>query len=554
MEKDYSILVGGEAGQGSRKAGLLIAKVLNRVGYKIFIYDDYQSLIRGGHNFSKIRASEKDILSHREKIDFLLALNKDTIEKHKKNLDENGVIVYNGDNSSKEKEIGIPAKEIVEKEGGIPIMQNAALVAGFGRVIGIEWETMEEVLKEEFPKKTELNLKIAKRAFNKTGDSPIKIEKLEKEPVPLLTGNEAIALGATKAGLDLYIAYPMTPATSILHYLAAYRKEFDICVCQLENEIAVITAAIGAAYTGAKTMVGTSGGGFALMTEGISLAAQSETPVLIVESQRSGPATGVPTYVEQADLLFVLESGHGDFLRFVAAPGDANEAFLLAGMLLNLSWKYQTPSILLIDKEISESTFCFDKSLVEKVKNEKPLLWDGSGEYKRYKNTKDGISPLAYPGQKNVISKATSYEHDEFGITIEEEEDVIKEMQDKKLRKFKKMREEVDNIEAVKVYGNKNSKTAIIAWGSTKGPAKEAAEKLDIKMIQPIIIQPFPEKQMKEALLGVEKIISIETNALGQMEKVLNCHGIKADERILKYTGRPFVPEEIIKEVRKLGD
>ena len=549
MKNDYSILVGGEAGQGSRKAGLVIAKLFNQLGYRIFIYDDYQSLIRGGHNFSQIRAAEKDVLSHRQKIDFLLALDENTIEQHQNDLDEKGVLIFNSDRIQSKQGIGLPIEKITKELGGIPIMANTALIAGFGKIIGLDWQIIEDVLRKEISKGIDLNLKIAKQIYQQT-ESRSKIEKIDNKPGLLLTGNEAIALGAVKAGLDIYFAYPMTPASGLLHYLAEHQKDFNIAVSQLENEITVINTAIGAAYAGARAMVGTSGGGFALMTEGISLAAQSETPIVVVESQRPGPATGVPTYTGQADLLFCLSAGHGDFIRFVIAPGDAEECFFWAGKILNLAWQYQTPAILLVDKEISESTFCLDKNILDKMKCELPLLWDGKEDYKRYKDTKDGISPLAFPGQAKVVSKATSYEHDEFGITIEEDEEEIKKMVDKRLRKFQKMREEVDKMEAVKIYGNKNSDKAIIVWGSTKGPAKEAAEKLDIKMIQPIIIEPFPSKQMEQALKGVKKIISIETNALAQMEKVLNCQGIKIDDRILKYDGRPFLPEEIYEKLR----
>jgi len=549
MKKDYSILIGGAAGEGSRVAGLLGAKLLNKLGYRIFIYDDYQSLIRGGHNFSKIRASEKKILSQRRGIDFLLALNKDTIERHKDNLGKKGIIIYNSD-KMKDRGIGIPIEKITKEEGGIPIMKNAALLGGFAKVIGMDWKIAEEVFKKELTKKTDLNLKIAKRAYRETKNL-IKIEKLDQEPLSLLTGNEAISLGAVKAGLNLYLAYPMTPASSILHYLAAHQEEFNIAVSHPENEIAVINMALGAAYAGARTMVGTSGGGFALMTEALSMAAQSETPILIVESQRTAPSSGVPTYTGQGDLFFVMGAGHGDFLRFVIAPGDAEEAFYLTGEALNLAWKYQTPAILLVDKEVSENTFSVDKDIEKKVRPENFLARNKKGNYKRYKDTKEGISPLAFPGQKNIISKATSYEHDEFGISTEEEKDIEK-MQNKRLRKFKKMAQEVEKLEAVKTYGKKNSQKAIVVWGSTKGPALEAAEKLGIKMIQPIFFQPFPEKQMRKALKGVKKLISIEGNSLGQMEQVLRCYGIKPDNRILKYTGRPFLPEEIEERVKKI--
>lgn len=560
MKKDYSILIGGAAGEGSRVAGLIGAKLLNKLGYRIFIYDDYQSLIRGGHNFSKIRASEKNILSQRRGIDFLLALNKDTAVRHRDELEQKGIIIYNSD-KMKDKGIGIPIEKITKEEGGIPIMKNVALLGGFAKVIGMDWKIAEEVFKKELTKKTDLNLKIAKRAYRETKNL-IKIEKLDQEPLSLLTGNEAISLGAVKAGLNLYLAYPMTPASSILHYLAAHQEEFGIAVSHPENEIAVINMALGAAYAGARTMVGTSGGGFALMTEALSMAAQSETPILIVESQRTAPSSGVPTYTGQGDLFFVMGAGHGDFLRFVIAPGDAEEAFYLTGEALNLAWKYQTPAILLVDKEVSENTFSVDKDIEKKVRPafgearlkrrpENFLARNKKGNYKRYKDTKGGISPLAFPGQKNIISKATSYEHDEFGISTEEEKDIEK-MQNKRLKKFKKMAQEVEKLEAVKTYGKKNSQKAIVVWGSTKGPALEAVEKLGIKMIQPIFFQPFPEKQMRKALKGVEKLISIEGNSLGQMEQVLRCYGIKPDNRILKYTGRPFLPEEIEEKLKKI--
>ena len=552
MTHDYSILIGGAAGQGSRKAGLIIAKLLSEFGYRIFIYDDYQSLIRGGHSFSQIRASKSKVLSHRKKIDFLLALDETTVKKHRADLDEKGIIIYDSDevSLSDKKAVGIAIKTIVKKTGGVSIMGNVALVAGFAKIIGIDWKILEKLFKKEFKKFQELNIKIAKAAFD-SSPNLFKIKRLNQKQAPLLTGNEAVALGAVKAGLDFYVAYPMTPATGILHYLAKHKKDFNIAVAQLENEVGVVNAAVGAAYTGARTMVGTSGGGFALMTEGFSLAAQSEIPLVVVESQRMSPASGVPTYNGQGDLLFALTAGHGDILRFVIAPGDADEACFWAGKILNLSWKYQTPSILLIDKEISESTFNFDKNILDKIKCEKPLVWDKKGKYLRYKNTKKGISPFAFPGEKNAIVKANSYEHDEFGITIDDEEGIEK-MQDKRLRKFREMKKEVDKLEAVKIYGKKQTKKAIVVWGSTKGPAKEAAEKLGIKMIQPIILEPFPEKQMKKALKGVNKLVLLETNGLGQMEKVLNCYGIKVDKKILKYNARPFLPEEIEKQLSKL--
>ena len=548
MSKDFSILIGGEAGQGSRMAGLIIAKFFNQLGYRIYIYEDYQSLIRGGHNFSQIRASEKKFQSRKKEIDFLLALDKNTLNLHKKNLSKNGIIIFNGDRIGSKEGIGIPIEKITKEMGGIPIMANTALISSFAKIIGVDWQILGEVLKKEIKRETELNLKIAKRVYE-ISKNLLKIEKISKEPSLLLTGNEATALGLAKAGLKFYFAYPMTPATSIMNFLAKM-EDLNVKVIQPENEISVINMALGASFAGAKSAVGTSGGGFALMTEGLSLAGQSETPILIVESQRGGPSTGMPTYNLQGDLLFVLSAGHGDIPRFVIAPGDAAECLYYSGLGLNLAWKYQTPVILLIDKDVSENTFCVNEKILDLIQSEKPLLWAKSGDYKRYKITEDGVSPLAFPGEKDAIVKADSYEHDEFGITIDGEE--VEKMQAKRLRKLETMKKAVEKLPAVKVYGNQNSNIALVAWGITKGAAKEIAENLGIKLIQPIIIEPFPQKQMREVLKGVEKLFSIELNTTGQMAKVLNSQGIKVDGKILKYNGRPFFVKEIEDKLKKL--
>lgn len=552
---DYSILVGGQAGQGSGKAAIVVAKLFSRYGYRVFIFDDYQSLIRGGHNFSQIRASDskEKVLTHKTHIDYLLALDERTIKEHKDYLPENGTVVYNKERISldeglKEEAIGVEAKSIVEEAGGKPMMENVALIGAFIKEIGVEWKDLEEIIKEEFDKATETNLKIAEESYN-TKQGSLNIEKLENKPLSLLTGNQAAALGMVKAGLNLCISYPMTPAAGVLHYLAEYKSELNIGVTQVENEISVMNAAIGAAYSGARSAVATSGGGFALMTEAFSLAAQSETPIVVIESQRGAPGTGVPTYALQGDLKFVLGAGHGDIVRFVVAPGDAEESFYWGGKTLNLSWKYQTPSILLLDKGISENAYQLDDQILEEVEKEEPVLWEREGEYQRYEDKENGISPLSFPAEKGVICKATGYEHDEAGITIEDKENVEK-MQAKRLRKFEQMKEEAEALEgAVKMYGNKDAKKALVSWGLNKGPSKEVAEELGIKMIQVVVMEPFPETQFKKALEGVEELISVESNGLGQLANLISSYGFEVHRRMLKYDARPFLPEEIKKKV-----
>ena len=550
MQKDYSILIGGEAGQGSRFASLIIAQLFNQLGYSIYIYEDYQSLIRGGHNFSQIRAVERGIQARKEEIDFLLALDKKTLDLHGKKLAKNGLVIFNKDRIKTNKGLGIEIEKIPKEIGGKPIMANTALVSAFAKIVGVNWKVLEKVLKKEIRREIDLNLKVGRRAYE-VSKNLLRIKRIPKKSTSLLTGNEAVALGMVKAGLKFYFAYPMTPATSIMNFLARNEDKFKTKVIQPENEISVINMALGASFAGKKSACGTSGGGFALMTETLSLAAQSETPILIVESQRAAPATGVPTYNLQGDLSFVLSAGHGDFVRFVIAPGDANQCLSYSALGLNLAWKYQTPVILLLDKDVSENTFSCDEKILKKIKSEEPLLWNKKGGYKRYRITKDGISPLAFPGQRNVAVKVNSYEHDEYGITTDREKEIMK-MLGKRKRKFKEMEKEVERQKAIEVYGKRNSKVALIGWGISKGPAKEAAENLGIKLIQPIIIEPFPKKQMQRALKGVEKIICVEMNSLGQMAKVIEAQGIKVDAQILKYTGRPFFAREIEEKIRKI--
>ena len=547
--KEISILVGGKAGDGIRQAGHVIARLLNRIGYRIFFYDDYPSLIRGGHNFSIIRASEKRIVAHKETVDVIVALNQDAVDNHKHRLNTGGIILYDSNKADTEG-LGIDFMDIVKKFDGKPIMRNTAAIGALAGVLNIEWSVLETVITDAVEHEIDLNLKIARNAFDRIETPSRSVPKLDQKPLPLVSGNEAIALGAVKAGLNMYIAYPMTPASAILHYLAVHENELGVVTVHPESEISVALMALGAAYAGARTMVGTSGGGFALMTEALSLAGQGELPMVIVEAQRPGPSTGVPTYTMQGDLAFVVNAGHGEILRVVLAPGDAEEAFYSAGLAMNLAWKFQIPAFVLSDKHLSESIFSFEADL-DKVKPEKPLLWNNQGEYKRYLDTQNGISPLAFPGNPSAIIKATSYEHDESGITTEEPE-TISRMQRKRLRKRNTLEDELEKYETVKIYGNPDSKTVLLCWGSTKGACIEVAEALDFKVVQPLILEPLPVNALKKALFGADKIIGVEVNATGQLAKLISSHGICIDDMILRFDGRPFTVDVLIDNVKEV--
>lgn len=551
-KKMHSILIGGKAGAGVKSAGKAISDVLSAMGYYVFVLDDYQSLIKGGHNFNIISFDTKPLLSHYQEIDAIIALDEKTVNLHKSKLKKSGEILYDlGSCKITGKSArGVPADVFVKEVEGIPIMKNVVLLGALASVFGINFKLIQEVIKKTYSKKTEQNIQVAKKGYDFAEKNFKKICSLKQKgkSKELMTGNEAIALGAVKAGLKNYIAYPMTPSTSILHYLAQNSEKFNVNVVQPENETSSAIMAIGSAYAGAKTMIGTSGGGFALMTEAVSLMGMSETPVLIIESQRPGPSTGVPTYTAQADLNFVINSGHGDFPRIILAPGTNEEAFFKSAEAMNLAWKYQTPVILLSDKHLSESmkTFSVDTSKVKpteitlsKVKN-----------YKRYAFSKDGISPLLFPGTKGTIVKSSGYEHDEYGITTEEPEMIVK-MNNKRLKKMEAMQKEIEKLNSVNCFGK--GKNIIITWGSTIGATLEAAKTMkNVKVIQPVYLMPFPAKKLGKLLNGAKKIVCVELNATGQLVDLIFAKtGIKVHKKILKYDGREFEPSALSKELKR---
>ncbi|MCL4378745.1 MAG: 2-oxoacid:acceptor oxidoreductase subunit alpha [Actinobacteria bacterium] len=547
--KELSILIGGKAGEGIDTSGALIGRILSRLGYRVYIYREYPSLIRGGHTFSIIRASEKQIGSHYNSIDILLALNQETIDAHKNRLKNDSFILYNSDAGRAEKGTGIPVDKIIKEENANPVMKNTCIIGALCKSAGIKWKILEDVFKKHMPKETELNLKLAKHGYDEASQF-INTETLSNKVLPLITGNEAIGLGFLKAGLTTYMAYPMTPSTGILHFLAQISvAEPTLKVLQPESEIGVILMALGCIYAGEKTAIGTSGGGFCLMVEGLSFSSMAELPVSIVLGQRTGPSTGLPTYTSQSELLFALTCGHGGFFRIVVAPGDAREAYFWSALSLSMSWKYQIPSIILSDKTLAEGTYSFTAEPLN-FSEENIGLWKKKEQYKRYLNTENGISPLAFPPDKNAIVKVNSYEHDEYGITTEDSS-LTKTMQEKRFRKNRLLFEEIEKYETIKSYGNKNSEDAILTWGSNKSVCIEAGEILGMRVIQPIVMSPFPVNKLNDALKGVSKIICVENNIDGQLASLVKYYGISVDRKILKYDGRPFTVDELISEIKK---
>jgi len=544
VAKDFSVIIGGRAGDGIDKSGLIIARILSELGYRIYIERDYPSIIRGGHTFSMIRACEEKIFCPKTKIDFLLALNQDCISFHKDKLVNPDSVIYDPD-AVKSTGMPISATAIIKEENAPTVTRNSCMVAAFCKATGIEWGILEKVFKDNISREIELNLKVALKAYNEAKEL-LKIEKLAQKPLPLFTGSETIGMGLVKGKMDAYLAYPMTPSSPILHFLAEQAQNFGIKVIHPESEIAVIMMALGFSYAGKRAAVGTSGGGFCLMTEGLSFSAMAELPVIIIMGQRTGPSTGLPTYSGQTELNFVLNAGHGEFVRFIAGPGDLEEAHFWSQAAMNISWRYQIPSFIMTDKTLNEACASFDESMAGGIEEE-AVLWDKTKPYKRYLDTENGISSFAFPGTKDAIVKINSYEHEESGITIEDTV-TTKKMQDKRLRKKDIILKELEEkYEMVKTYGNADSPTALLTWGSNKGACIEIGKKLGLKVIIPSVLSPFPKNQFALAMKGNKKLVCVECNATGQLANLVSNCGFKVDEKILKYDGRPFFLEEIEK-------
>lgn len=545
----FSFLVGGAAGYGVKKTGAVAADLFASMGREVFVMDDYQSLIRGGHNFTVVTTRLDTVQSHYMKADVIVCLDDRSLKNHRENLSDGGMLIFNSDESDFEEGIGVPFSSLAKDYDRPDLILGVGAVAALCASLGMSKEETMELVGKSYPSGKKQNTKYAGEVYDELDgklDEPIELEKGESE-LPLFYGNEAIALGASAGGLNVYFAYPMTPASSILHYLAKHSKKLGIAVIHPESEIAVMNMAIGATFSGARTMVGTSGGGFALMEEAFSLAGMAEAPVLAVLSSRPGPSTGVPTYTEQGDLKFALGQGHGEFPKIVASPGTVEEAFNLTAEMLNLCWKYQVPGILLTEKHLSESAMTVDLK-PEDIVIEGPKTADDGEDYLRYKITDDGVSPLKFPPSNSMI-KWNSYEHSEDGITTEDAETIAK-MHDARFRKGETVEKALREMKTVNVFGN--SGPLIFTYGSTTMSVLEAlkAGGIEATVVQPIYLEPFPKWALKD--FDDSNPIVIEQSVSELFAKLIREKtGISPKKVIKKYDGRPFDPEELAEAIKE---
>lgn len=548
-EDVFTFIVGGKAGEGVRKAGSVAARLFASMGRQVFHMDDYGSLIKGGHNFSVVSTTRRRITSHYMKADLVVAPDKRSYDLHKKHLADGGILVYNSDAVKDVVGLGVPLMTEAKKYPNPDLKIGVGAVAILAASVGWDRERIKSLIENEYPRDIENNVAYAMTIYDivhtKIGKK-FHLDEGDRER-PIITGNEAIALGAAAGGLDVYFAYPMTPSSSVLHYLASHEKDLGVVAVHPENEIAVINMAIGSTLAGAKAMVGSSGGGFALMQEAFSLAGMVEAPLLCTLGSRPGPSTGVPTYTSQGDLNFAIHQGHGEFPRIVASPGSMEEAFYLAAELLDLLWRFQTPGILLTEKHLAESRMTVDID-VSKAKWPEPLM-HRRGEYKRYLDTENGVSPLLFPPSKELI-KWDGYEHDELGITTEDP-DTIAKMQDKRQRKGKAIIDYMKGMHTVNIFGEKGP--VILTYGSTTMSVLEAlkAAKMEATVVQPIYLEPLPVWEL-EKYKGGEAIV-VEQSCMGQFASMLKEKvGIEPKAVIKKYDGRPFDPVDLAAKIKEV--
>jgi len=548
----FTFLVGGEAGHGVRTAGTVASDLFGEAGRYVFQMDDYQSLIRGGHNFSVVSSSSSPIFSQYLKADLAVALDARSVDLHREHLSTDGVLVYNSDAVKQDipGAVGLPLSELAKGYSHAELRLGVGSISVLATATGMARDALADFVARKYQRDAENNVAYALSVYDVAVDKLSGRRQLKKGDAPArtLTGNEAIGLGTYAGGLDMYFAYPMTPASSVLHYLAAHAAEFGITVVHPESEIAVMNMAIGAASVGARTAVGSSGGGVALMEEAMSLAGMSETPILCVLSSRPGPSTGVPTYTAQGDLSFALNQGHGEFPRIVASPGTVEEAYRLAAELMALTWAFQTPAILLTEKHLSESrmTVVLPDALPD---GPKPVMDESSAEYGRYADSESGVSPMRFAPSSAVV-KWTSYEHDENGITTEDPES-ISLMHEKRHRKRDSLVEHLRTRVSTNRFGKAGP--LIVTYGSTTMSVREALAfaGLEARVVQPVYLEPFPEWDFDD--LAGEEAIVVEQSCDAQFATLLRRRtGLRVVASVLQYDGRPFDPEDLAKRLQEV--
>ena len=550
--EDLNVVIAGAAGEGVQTIGAVLGDAVSAQGYAVFSWQEFESRIRGGQNSYSIRISEEVRNAPLMEADILLSLNQGAAEKYGPLLKAGGVLLAEKERPV-ERMITIPFTDIAVKELGGEIYANTIAVGALVGTLGMELDTLKQVLARQFVGKgdevVKANQAAAERGHSLADEAckevcPWRLPKSEA-PYYFISVNEAIPTAAAYAGCRFMAAYPMSPSTAIITFLARQEERLGIFTEQAEDEIAAINMAIGASYAGVRAMTATSGGGFALMVEAVSLAGMIETPVVIVIAQRPGPATGLPTRTAQGDLLFAINAGHGEFPKLVLAPSDPKDAFHKTVRAFNLADKYQTPVIILTDQFLSDSRFTIEDFELDNVA---PISYLANPakikDYKRYLLTKDGISPRLYPGHSEHLVGIDSDEHDEEGHITEDLAKTAVAMVKKRLVKLEGLKKEIRPPEEVFLD---SSEVVLVGWGSSRGAILEGIQLLkqdgvEAGMIHFTELWPLPDYAFPKG----KKYWNVESNATGQLARLLKSeYGLTFKRSINRYDGLPLTGEYI---------
>lgn len=561
----FTIRIGGEAGQGLLSVGNILLKAIATEGWHLFAHQDYESRIRGGHNVFEIRLAKHPVTTYETASDVLVALDRQTIPLHKDQLKKGGVIIYDpslvGQTYQDQDYVEVAFSTIAQKLGQPKVMANAAACGAIWALLSDSVGRLHDVLAAMFAHKgdaiVEGNRRVATAGYEQVSQLLANRKKPDKPDRRgerlLLKGNDALPSGALAAGLKFMSAYPMTPSTGVTEFVAGAQQECGVVMEQAEDEISAINMAIGAAFTGVRAMTATSGGGFALMTEALGLAASAEIPIVVIDAQRPGPSTGLPTRTEQGDLLYALGTSSGDFPRALLAPGDVEEAFYIMGKAFNLAERYQMPVIVLSDQHLADSyqtVVPFDLDAITIDRGDVIGPEQVGADYKRYQYTESGVSPRAYPGSGEALVVSVGDEHDEVGHLIEDAPTRL-DMMEKRMRKMVAVREEA--LVPI-VYGDDDPEFVLIGWGSTKGAIHETVQILQSKGVRVKgvhVCQVYPlAAKLESVLCGPGHKIVVEGNFSGQFAKVLGMEfAWKPDQILCRYDGRPLNPDYILQRI-----
>jgi len=549
-----NIVIGGAAGQGLATIGTLMSKAMTRAGYHVLVNQKYMSRVRGGHNTFAIRVGLEPVVSPIDEIDILVALNAETVELHQDDLSDKGIVICGDDIDAGDRPgLRIPFKELAPK----PLFYNTVGLGVLGSAVCQDISIFEKLLEDHFRRKGDevvhANVEVLCKAFDWVKGQAKNYTCLSL-PIDqsgdklLMNGNEAIAMGALAAGCNFLSYYPMSPSTTIATNLINKGRKLGLKYEQVEDEIAAMNMAIGAAYAGARSIVTTSGGGFALMVEGVSLAAVSETPVVTALVQRPGPATGMATRTEQGDLNLVLYAGHGEFPRAIFAPSNVEDCFYLTHHAFDLAEQYQTPMFILSDQYVADSyqsVEAFDLDALPEVAE--PMLETDAKPYTRYALTEDGVSPRLVPGFSESLVRADSHEHDEMGGITEDGANRVRQ-NSKRIVKGCGLWQDVIGPD---YYGEKGADVVLMCWGSSLGACLEAADKIEGKSTAVLHfkqVYPLREEQFMEYLEEAGEVVAVEGNATGQFARLVSQEtGFRASSYILRFDGRIMTPEYVLK-------